>query len=820
VARFVCVHGHFYQPPRENPWLESVELQDEAYPFHDWNERITAECYRPNVAARILDGQGRITRLVNNYGWMSFNIGPTLLAWMEDAAPDVYRGILEADTRSAARFGGHGSAMAQVYNHLIMPLASRREKRTQIAWGIADFRYRFGRDPEGMWLAETAVDDETLDLLAEHGIRFTVLSPYQARRTRRMGASAWTDATHGRVDPTMPYQVTLPSGRTIIVFFYDGPTSRAVAFEGLLEDGERFSERLLAGFRDRPGPQLVHIATDGESYGHHHRHGEMALAAAMHRLARRDDVTVTNYAQYLDFHPPTHEAEVTQDSSWSCAHGVERWRADCGCSTGGGDGWNQRWRAPLRHALDHLKTHLDDRYEKLAGAHLTDPWAARDDYIAVVLDRSQSSVAAYLDRWARRTLDAAAANEVLRLLELQRQSMLMFTSCGWFFEELSRIEPLQVLRYAARALQLLREVSGEDLEPAFLERLAAASSNHPELGDGRDIYLDRIAPHITEPEALGAHFAIAGLFTVFGHRERLGCFEVDRSDYRVEEAGRAKLATGRATIRSTVTWSEWDFEVGVLHFGDHNVACGVRGAGPDEAYDAMRDELETHFAKADFPEVIRALDDHFGDHGYSLRSLFRDEQQRIVDQILTDALDDVDATHRGIYRTRAPLMRFLNDLPVAIPVALRSSAEVVINAELRDAFLRTTIDPYHIRSLVDEARRFDIALDDGLALTLAGTIERLAERIWQLGSDDRVYLTFGDDQARFFARVEAVVAVASTLPFEVELAPAQNVLFRILRDRYPRLADAASGGDGAAARWVDAIERVATQLNMVVPDGV
>jgi alpha-amylase/alpha-mannosidase (GH57 family) len=334
MERYVCIHGHFYQPPRENPWLEAIELQDSAYPYHDWNERITAECYGPNAVSRILDSQDRIVRIVNNYARISFNFGPTLLSWMERKAPEVYRAVLDADVESRARYGGHGSALAQGYNHIILPLASLRDKRTQVAWGVADFVHRFGRRPEGMWLPETAVDVESLELLAEHGIEFTVLAPRQARGVRKVGDTAWTDVSGSRVDPSMAYRIPLPSGRSIAAFFYDGPISQGVAFEGLLHRGEQLAHRLLGAFAPaRKHAQLAHIATDGETYGHHHRRGEMALAYALHYIETNKLATLTNYGQFLEKFPPTYEATVFDNSSWSCVHGVERWRSDCGCST-------------------------------------------------------------------------------------------------------------------------------------------------------------------------------------------------------------------------------------------------------------------------------------------------------------------------------------------------------------------------------------------------------------------------------------------------------------------------------------------------------
>ncbi|HEY7511185.1 MAG TPA: DUF3536 domain-containing protein, partial [Vicinamibacteria bacterium] len=448
--RYVCVHGHFYQPPRENPWLEAIERQDSAHPYHDWNERITAECYGPNALSRILDGD-RIVRIVNNYARISFNCGPTLLSWMESDAPEVYRGIQDADRESAQRFGGHGSAMAQPYNHMILPLANARDRVTQVRWGLADFRRRFGREPEGMWLPETAVDVASLEVLAEHGIRFTVLAPSQAARVRGKGDTEWEDVANGGVDPTRPYEVPLPSGRAMVVFFYDGPISRAVAFERLLHRGEDFAARLLDGFTEaRAWPQLVHIATDGETYGHHHRFGDMALAYALHRLETAAEVELTNYGQYLARHPPACQAEVRENTSWSCAHGIERWRSDCGCNSGR-EGWNQAWRGPLRAAFDWLRDALGAPFEARLGELLHDPWRARDDYVELLLDRSAENRERFLAVHGRRELEGEAAVCAVKLLEMQRHLMLMYTSCGWFFDDLSGIETVQVMQYAARA---------------------------------------------------------------------------------------------------------------------------------------------------------------------------------------------------------------------------------------------------------------------------------------------------------------------------------------------------------------------------------
>ena len=519
MSRFVCVHGHFYQPPRENPWLDVVERQPSAAPYHDWNERVAAECYAPNTAARILGAGDRIVDIVNNFASMSFDAGPTLLAWLERARPDVYGAILEADREGRARFRGHGPALAQAYNHVIMPLASGRDKRTQVVWGMRDFERRFGRSPEGMWLPETAVDVESLEVMAEEGVRFTVLAQRQAAATRPLGGSGeWRDvgAVGGcgaaeAIDPRRPYLCRLPSGRSIVLFFYDGAISHDVAFGGLLRDGEAFAGRLIAGFSGGGGAggraELVHVATDGETYGHHHRFGEMALAYALDRVGKGGAAEVTVYGEFLERFPPRDEVRIVDGTSWSCVHGLERWRADCGCSTGEKAGWDQKWRAPLREAMDGLAAGAAEAFEDGLRAYAPDPWAVRNDYITLLLDRSPENAAAFLGRHFGSRLGSADKTRALELLEMARHAMLAQTSCGWFFDDISNLETVQVLQYAARAMQLAREAGGPDLEPRFVETLAAARSNEAKLGTGAAVYEKLARPAMIDLLRCGARTA-------------------------------------------------------------------------------------------------------------------------------------------------------------------------------------------------------------------------------------------------------------------------------------------------------------------------
>jgi alpha-amylase/alpha-mannosidase (GH57 family) len=505
MERFICIHGHFYQPPRENPWLERVEWQESAYPYHDWNERITAECYLPNASSRLLDAEGYIERIVNNYARMSFNFGPTLLAWLESNNPDVYQAIIAADCQSRESYSGHGSALAQAYNHMIMPLANHRDRYTQVIWGIRDFEHRFGRRPEGMWLPETAVDLETLDILAELGIKFTILAPHQSRRFRRLGASIWRDAGDGGgIDTTQAYLVNLPSGRRFNLLFYDKTIAAEVSFGDLLKNGDNFAGRLVGAFSGKSRhPQLVHIATDGETYGHHHRFSDMALAYALDRIEVNHLAKLTVYAEFLEKYPPTYEVEIVEKTSWSCGHGIDRWWSDCGDATGSGNhpDWNQKWRTPLRNAFDWLRDSLMGHYEEKARQLFKDPWAARDGYIDVVLDHTSDNVQRFLAKYASHEMDADEKTTALKLLELQRYTMLMYTSDGWYFDELSRPEPLQVLRYAGQVVQLARDLFGVDLEEDFLKILEQAKSNIPSEGDGRRIYNNLVKPAMTVIDA-------------------------------------------------------------------------------------------------------------------------------------------------------------------------------------------------------------------------------------------------------------------------------------------------------------------------------
>ena len=711
MEKFICIHGHFYQPPRENPWLETVELQDSAAPYHDWNERVTAECYAPNAHARLVDDDGRIERIVSNYAKISFNFGPTLLSWMKEKAPDIHQAIVDAEKASREQFSGHGTALAQCYNHIIMPLASRRDKYTQVAWGIRDFEFRFGRKPEGMWLPETAADDESLDVLAELGIQFTILSPFQASRVGSLDGKEWQDVNGGLVDPSMPYLVKLPSGRSIAVFFYDGGAAKAVAFERLLLNGENLARRVMGAFHEgHTRDQLVNVATDGESYGHHVTYGDMALAYAMRLIETEGKARLTIYAEYLEKHPPTHEAQIHQGSAWSCPHGLDRWRRHCGCNSGGHPNWNQRWREPLRNALDWLRDKLAVLYEAKARDFLRDPWAARDDYIAVILDRSPENIGRFFARHAVRPLNENEQINALRLLEMQRHALLMYTSCGWFFDDLSGIETVQIIQYAARAIQLAAGF-GENPEPGFLEILGKAESNLPDPHDGRQIYERFVKPAIMTRETIAAHYAISSLFQTYPDEARIYFFTIRQEDRQLFTVGKTRLATGRIRIIFETTRATDTLTYAVFHTGDHTINCAVREDGDLEGYAKLVQDLRLPFEHGDFAEMIRVMDRHFGPVHYSVEHLFRDEQREIVNQILAGPSDEIYSTLRHVTEHYAPLRRFMANLRTPPLKALGMASEIVLNSELRRQFENGRLDLERARNLLAECAATKVTLD-------------------------------------------------------------------------------------------------------------
>jgi alpha-amylase/alpha-mannosidase (GH57 family) len=805
VNRYICIHGHFYQPPRENPWLEVIETQESAYPYHDWNERINAECYEPNSVTRILDDQGRITSIVNNYEKISFNFGPTLLSWMEKHAPKVYAAIIEADRISAERRNGHGNAIAQVYNHMIMPLASRRDKQTQVIWGIADFRKRFGRKPEGMWLPETAVDLDTLRTLVENGIRFTILSPMQARRVRPLKGGNWSDVSGGRVDTTIPYVVKIPSGGEICIFFYNGGISHDIAFGNLLDRGEHLSRSLIHSAPDKKDvPHLVNVATDGETYGHHHKFGEMALAYCINQIESRNLARFTNYGEFLEMHPPTHEVEIFENSSWSCAHGIERWRDNCGCNTGGDPSWTQAWRRPLREAMDNLRDHLRSLYEKEAAKYFINPENARNDYIEVILDRSRGNVERFFAAHSRSEMTYEDKVRALKLLDMQRNAMLMFTSCGWFFDEISGVENVQIMQYASKAIQYAREISGESPEELFIEHLRKAPSNV--MGNGARVYEKYVKPAECDLLRVGAHYCISSIFEEYSEETVICCYTARTEKYEQSEAGKMRLATGKSTIISDITWESRTITFAVLHLGDQNISAGVRDFRDEESLRAMMEELKSAFDRGDIPEVVRLMDGHFGDHIYSLWHLFKDEQKKVLDQILQITYDDIEAAYRRIYENNITIMNFYHDLQHKIPRPFLAAAEYIINVDLKRVFDDPVIDKARLRRLIDEISRWDINVDKTtIGFRASSWLSMMME-----------HLVENPDQVQVQEQIIETLEIIAPLSLQLDLWKAQNRYFAVYEKAFREQEIKAGKGDESSSAWLDTFTRLGGFLNVKI----
>jgi alpha-amylase/alpha-mannosidase (GH57 family) len=807
MNRYVCIHGHFYQPPRENPWLEEVEQEDSARPYHDWNQRVTADSYRPNAASRILGEAKKIVDIVNNYSKISFNFGPTLLSWLQRHAADVYGAIIEADRLGREVFSGHGPAIAQPYNHIIMPLAVSRDKHTQVIWGIRDFEHRFGRAPEGMWLPETAVDLETLDILAEQGIKFTILAPHQAAQVRRIGAPRWESAEGRKIDTTQAYLCQLPSGRTISLFFYNHTVAYAVSYEGLLKSGEDFAARLTGIFADKQQDgQLAHIATDGETYGHHHRYGDMALAYCLRYVETKQLAQLTVYGEFLEKYPAAYEVQITENTSWSCPHGLERWRNDCGCRTGRPPTGRQQWRKPLREAMDWLRDKLADIYQQKMQQYVQDVWVVRDRYIDVILNRQPENIEKFISENAPTGLSQTEQVVFLKLLEIQRHAMLMYTSCGWFFDDISGLESVQVMQYAARAAQLVKEVAAVDLEPEYVEILRKAPANLAQYADGAQVYLSYAKGASVDLHRVGAHYALSSLFEDYPQQADVHCYSATRQAFEKIEAGIQSLAMGQVALRSKITLEDYCVHFAVLHFGDHNLSGVICGCLPQQQFQQVRSKLKKTFLGGETAEVVRLMGECIGGQNYSLKHLFRDQQQQILNKLLRTRWEEIVTAFRYIYDSNYTIIRAMREMGVMLPKALTVPAEFVLVQDLLGVINNEHIDLEKLQTLVEEIKNLSLDLDQAtLSFEADKAITRLMEHLTRTPQDTDLLLT-----------IEAVIKNLSLLTEQINLQSAQNSFFSLGRNVYPQMQTEAGQGDEKAKIWLDGFGKLAERLRVKI----
>lgn len=815
TEKFLTIHGHFYQPPRENPWLEAIELQDSALPFHDWNERICKECYNPNSVSRIVDNKNKILDIVNNYEYLSYNFGPTLLSWMEEFAPLTYERIIKADIESIAQHNGHGNAMAQVYNHIIMPLANERDKETQVKWGIRDFEYRFGRKPEGIWLAETAVDDATLKVLVDNGIKFTVLSPYQALKIRKEKDKEWQDVSWGNIDPARSYKYVLkcdPS-KSIDLFFYDGAISRSVAFDELLKDGNRFIKRLKEGVSElRDYPQLINIATDGESYGHHTKFGDMALSYVLKIKAEDEGFKITNYAEYLDKYRSNYEVDIKQASSWSCFHGVGRWKEDCGCSTGGHPGWNQKWRKPLRNALDYLRDKLAVLFENEGQKYFNnDPWTIRNKYIEVILDRNLSNIKNFQKENFKSDLTEDDKVRGMELLEIQRQAMLMYTSCGWFFSEISGIEPVQILKYAARAMQLAARFTSEDFEEHFKNILSEAKSNIQEFGTGKDIYERFVKPSVVSAKEIACLWAISSLYQDFEDEEEVYCYIVKRNNYQRIQKGSSNLIIGNIEIRSKVTLQKANLIFALMQYSGGDFHCTIKEFSSNEEYNNLKNTLMKTFMLYPLTEIIRTLDEKFGKEYFTLKDIFIEERKKILQILLKDQLEKFANTYKDMYDQGKGSIYHMQNLGLEIPNEFKISAAYALSHRYNDLLANSDgfVEHSVTQQIMDinfEAKKMNIEIDktvsnNNFAKIIIKNLKRLTK-------------SFESQQADSIVELFDIV---EKLDLQIDISEAQNIYYNRI---YHRIGDIIENNSSSPSdkdiRFVKLLLTIGEKLNINV----
>jgi alpha-amylase/alpha-mannosidase (GH57 family) len=721
-APTLVVHGHFYQPPRENPWTEEVPVEPSAAPFHDWNERITAECYRPNGWARVVDERGRVTAIVDNYAHLSFNFGPTLLSWLETHHPDVYARVITADRR------GRG-AIAQAYNHMILPLANERDVRTQVRWGLRDFEVRFGRRAEGLWLPETAVNGAVLAALAEEGVEFTILAPTQIARTRPLGDGDWSEHDAAGADARRPYRWCHPAGdgRGVDLLVYDGALSRDVAFALA---GVRSEDLVRQAHAAADADEIVCIATDGETFGHHHHFADRTLAFVFESAATSAGVRIATAAAAIAERPATHAAEV-RESAWSCVHGVARWRDDCGCHSGGPPGWNQRWRAPLRAALDSLRDHGIEVFERRGAQVLRDPWDARDAYIDVVLGTTP------LDEFARRHLvDGADEDELvtaLTLLEAQRHAMLMYTSCGWFFNDLAGLETVQLLRYAARAMDLLDELSEAMDVEHFLDLLEKAESNNPDEGDGRAVWRRHVEPARVDAERVVAHLALVELLENRAPQAGLAGYDIEQHDRRQGERSGLRGCGGRVVLRHRRTRRRRILVYAALQLGGLEVYGAVRPARPDVDADLFVALADAVASDERVTTLLRIIAEGFGPREFGLESALPGAAEQIVRSAADALVERFASSYEQLYEDHRTAITALVSAGFRLPRELRVPAELALARRLESEVAASVTGAdsalyERARAVVRDARRLDLQLATphaagAMARTLLAAVE-------------------------------------------------------------------------------------------------
>jgi hypothetical protein len=676
-----------------------------------------------------------------------------------------------------------------------MPLAMDRDKETEVLWGMADFERRFHRKPEALWLPEAAVNYATLQVLVKYRMRYLILSPFQALRVKPLGGKKWTDVSQGRIDTTRPYRCFIQDGsgkklldHFIDIFFYNGIISKEIAFGDLLKDGNNFCNRFTQFYQEsKQRPQLIHVATDGETYGHHMKFGEMALAYALDKGFPTRGLELINYGSFLKRFPPVHEVEIDEGpkgegTSWSCAHGVGRWKEDCGCSTGGKTGWNQKWRKPLREALDFLRDELSQVFEREGKKIFQDVWKARDRYIEVILNRSPEGIKNFFDQYGARGLDPKGRIEGLKLLEMQRHALQMYTSCGWFFNDLAGIETIIVLQHAARAIQLAEEWSGEEIEKKFVQHLSEAKSNLPEMGKGDQVYQLLVKPKRVTPEKVVNHFAIASLLDPGDGEKKIFSHRLEKIRYEKMESEENLLVIGQVRVASEIIPEPREFLFGLIPSKREVFRTWVLEKKGGVEFSTLKEKAQENFGRGE-REMTGVLAALLGKRMFTIKDTFKEERQAIFQKLIQKEFDEHCQSYADLFDRTRQAVEALSREGLEVPFEIRVAAEVTLSDRLfqeikelnRD--FKGTIERRKIDEIVEEAKEHGYHLRKEKSLLALNGI--LMERM------NALQKSTGSDLSRQSELAEEVLTLldlARKWDFEISLEEAQNLMGEILEE--------------------------------------
>ena len=765
---FITIHGHFYQPPRENPWTEQIELQPSAQPFHNWNARINKECYKANCFARILNSENLIENIINNFQYISFNIGPTLMKWIKENSKETYYKILEADKNSIELYSGHGNAIAQVYNHTILPLAKNKDKHTQILWGIEDFKTHFKREPEAIWLAETAVNQDTIDVLVEFNLKYIILSPFQACKVRPLGKKKWTDVSTGNIDITMPYKQYSRDGRSINIFFYNHTISSAIGFEHLLTNSYLLVEKFQQFIWDANRPILISTCTDGESYGHHEKFGEMCLAHFIKHSSQKHGLTLTNYGQFLELYKPTHEVQIKsgfqgEGTAWSCAHGVGRWIRNCGCSDGGYPSWNQHWRTPLREAFNWLHDQILKAYQIKASHLLKDLQQAKNSYINIISNRNPENRREFLKKFCtKKNITDHESALIFRFMEALYQCQLLFTSCAWFFADISGLEPIQNLKYAARAIQLIKIYLKNDLENDFLNKLIFIKSNNASQGTAKDIYNKEVKSSIINYKMIVSNYAIVSFILNEFKPRKIYNYNIEPVNHEQRKNINKPLEKGMVWLHDNYTGEKLGYIYFLFPKSIRNMRCYT-----------LNNKENFEFNITTIETIEQEISILTNEKYYTIKDLFTDNREQIIKLAFSKQMKQTEKMLDKLYDKNIELLETFYETRLPIPKILKTLCEYVYSNKIDNTLIKQDS-----QSLESEKIAETFKYANRLGFNVKS--EKIQKDIDRLFKNQLYLLENGPNNEDYVKNILEILNLADSLSLSLDLDNYTNIVYKII----------------------------------------